>query len=79
MLCKSDCFSLAKCTRTWAEQKQREKWVQKKNWALITKRSVIVPYLKYPPGIITTSRGAKDRADTTLIQHSPNEASKRGE
>lgn len=35
-----------------------------------------MPHLKYPPGIITASKESKDRAETTLIQRSLNEALK---
>lgn len=43
---------------------------------LITRRSLIMPHLKYPPGIITAWERSKDITHTALIQHSLNEALK---
>lgn len=67
-------FSVAADICPRAERHTERNWAQKKNEALITRPSVIVPHLKYPPGIIRASKESKDRAQTTLIQHSPNEA-----
>lgn len=67
ILRKGESFSFS--TRTWAERHTEREIGPKKEWGphYKARHTVIMPHLKYPPGIITALKGSKDRAQTTLI------------